>query len=411
MKSLWRKYCRNTQGNFGILFSVVIGVLALGVAVAIEVSQMHGQRAALQDMADSAALSGAYIAKTDVQGREQTVRENIKFHQAYVPDLGLSTNAVVNFDDDNEEVSVTIPRSYESFFSGLIGKKNIKVSATTTVSYRSEAVDPVSIAFALDVSGSMGDFTNTGAVKLAVLKQSTKLLFDELEEASEKPELLQTSLRTGMTAYNTSVVATENFHWGWSHLESSVDALIANGGTNSTPALQGAYDQLKYDRSFRTSNDPKFQMSKLREYVIFMTDGDNNQPVWDTDSQAICETMRADGIEVYSIAFTAPEKGQLLLLDCASWNSGVEPTDKSEYEDNPNDNEDDNYDIEIDANGKKKKKCKAASLTANGRAKGRCKKEEEKSDFFFDAENAEAFKSAFARIGKEIAQNTIRITG
>jgi Flp pilus assembly protein TadG len=398
MKRLWLNYCRNTQGNFAIMFSVAVGMIILGVAVAIEVSRMHGQRAALQDMADSAALSGAYIAKTDINGREATVRENIKFHQAFVADEGLATNAVVTFDDETEQVTVTIPRTFPSFFSGIIGQDDLEVVASTTVSYKSEAIDPVTIAFALDVSGSMRENTELGARKIDVLKQSTKLLFDELEGASERPDLLSQAVRTGMTSYNTDVASTQPIQWGWQHLESSVDALNAEGGTNSTPALQSAYDQLVYDRPSRES-DPKFQMNKLREYVIFMTDGDNNEVIADEDSAKLCKKMREEGVEIYSIGFTAPEKGQLLLLDCASWNSGDEPEDMSEYEDDDvgnSENDDDKTDPCDQGNGKKK---------------GRCKKQDDKSKYYFDAEDAEAFKNAFATIGKEIAQNTIRITG
>lgn len=409
MLSMWNLYCRDERGNFGIMFSVIVGMLILGAAVVIETSRMYGQKAVMQDMADTAALSGAYIAKTDIQGRDEAVRQNIKFHQDYVPDQGLATNATVDFDDVNEQVTVTIPRSFPSFFSGILGREDIVVAASTTVSYKSEAVDPVSIAFALDVSGSMGDSTNSGAVKIDVLKQSTKLLFDELEEASERPELLQDSVRTGMTAYNTEVVSTEDMRWGWQHLENSVDALIANGGTNSTPALSNAYDQITYDRTVRKSLDPKFELDKLREYVVFMTDGYNqgsNEDLWNEESKALCETMRADGIEIYSIAFAAPEKGQILLLDCASWNSGQAPEEEYDDDDddengnNGNGNGNDNVD-----------KCLNNGANETGKALGLCKKKEDKSKYFFDAEDAAAFKEAFESIGKEIAQNTIRITG
>jgi len=121
----------------------------------------------------------------------------------------LAEKAVVDFDDEAKilEVAVEIPRSLNSFFGGIIGSDTLSVSAKSVVSYRNES-DPLSLAFALDVSGSMGYKTDTGAVKLDVLKQSTKLLFKELEEASDQPELLDQAIRTGMSAYNTNVVNT-----------------------------------------------------------------------------------------------------------------------------------------------------------------------------------------------------------
>lgn len=392
MKNICKQYKRDENGNFAIIFAICIGILVLAIAVVIETSRMYGARTALQDMADSAALSGAYIAKTDIAGRDKTVRESIKFHQAYVPDMGLANNATVKFDDVNEEVSVTVPRTFSSFFGGILGQDKIVVSAKSIVSYRSEALDPVSIAFALDVSGSMGANTNIGAIKIDVLKQSTKLLFNELEAGAARPDLLVDAIRTGMSAYNTDVVSTQMMGWGWTHLENAVDNLVAAGGTNSTPALENAYDQLKFDRAFRASDDSKFQQHKLREYVVFMTDGDNNQPVWDDESAAMCRVMRGEGIEIYSIAFTAPEKGQLLLLDCASYDSGVEP--------------------DAAAAAAQNDKCMNNGSQGKGKALGHCKdKWDEKSKYYFDADDAAAFKDAFASIGKEIAQNTIRVVG
>ena len=83
-----------------------------------------------------------------------------------------------------------------------------------------------------------------------------------------------------------------------------------------------------------------------------MTDGDNNRPEWDVSSQQVCDRMKADNIEVFTVAFAAPSKGRALLEYCAS---------------------------------------------------------EDKDDYFFDASNAAAFKEAFREIGKEIVERSVRI--
>jgi len=412
METLWKRYKENEDGNFAIMFSVFMGILFLGVAVVIESARMYSNYGTLQDMADSAALSGAYIANTDPAGREDSVRESIRVHQAYIPDLGLATNAVVEFNDETEEVSVVIPRTFRSFFGGILGTKNLMVSSKSIVSYKSEAVDPLSIVFALDVSGSMREKTDIGAVKIDVLKQSVTLLFEELEESTPRPDLLDDALRTGMSAYNTEIVSEQPISKGWKHLRGSVDNLVAAGGTNSTPALQSAYDQLTYDRTVRTSQNPKFDVNDLREYVVFMTDGVNNQPIWNEESTQLCETMRAEGIQIYSIAFAAPELGQLLLIDCASWNTGAPPEDLEEDEAlDALDVTDASYDVDS--------KCLNNGAKGKGKALGHCKdkkdkkekKRASKSNYYFDADDAEAFKNAFVLIGQEIAQNTIRVKG
>jgi len=289
------------------MFAIAGGLLIFGIAVVIEVNRMHGTRTILQDMSDSAALSGAYIARTDIDGREEAVRDNIRFHQEFIPDLALAENAVINFDDTVEqvEVSITIPRTFSSFFGGILGRDEFTVSASSIATYRTEDIDPISIVFALDVSGSMGDNAGSGGPKIEVLKQSVSLLFDELEEAAPSVTILEQALRTGMSAYNSDLVVTGDMGWGSNHLLSSIGSLVAQGGTNSTPALQNSYTQLKNDRSVRSADE------KLHEYVIFMTDGDNNEIIYDEESAALCREMRADNIEIYSIAFAAPENGQL----------------------------------------------------------------------------------------------------
>lgn len=367
-----------------------------GIAAVIEVNRMHATHRILQDMSDSAALSGAYVARSDIAGREDVVRENIRFHQAYIPDLNLADNAIVNFDDTNEQVdvSVMIPRSYASFFGGILGQDDILVTAKSVVTYKTDNIDPISIVFALDVSGSMGNNAGSGGPKIEVLKQSVSLLFEQLENAAPSVTILEQSLRTGMSAYNTDLVAIGNMGWGSNHLSSSVNSLIAQGGTNSTPALQNAYDQLKNDRNIRDTNEV------LHEYVIFMTDGDNNEIIADQQSANLCGQMRADNIEIYSVAFAAPEKGQLLLLDCASWNNGGPPNNSG-----PGNN----------GNGNNTDKCMNNGANGNGQALGHCKKKKDelldgKSDYYFDADDADAFKSAFAEIGKEIAKSDLRIS-
>jgi len=40
MKHVLKSYCRDTKGNFAIMFSVVVGLLVFAVAVAIETTRM-----------------------------------------------------------------------------------------------------------------------------------------------------------------------------------------------------------------------------------------------------------------------------------------------------------------------------------------------------------------------------------
>jgi hypothetical protein len=49
-----------------------------------------------------------------------------------------------------------------------------------------------------------------------------------------------------------------------------------------------------------------------------MTDGDNNANSYDTATKKTCDSAKAASIEIYTVAFMAPTKGQALLRNCAT---------------------------------------------------------------------------------------------
>jgi len=92
----------------------------------------------------------------------------------------------------------------------------------------------------------------------------------------------------------------------------------AVGGTNSTPSVQFAIDQLIAEEQAAT--DPKWSGN-----LIFMTDGDNNptdidgNPTnADANTTALCDAAKARGYTIYTVAFAAPKNGKDLLEACAS---------------------------------------------------------------------------------------------
>jgi len=376
-------YARDTRGNIAILFGVTLTVILFAIATAIDFARMTSVSAKLNDLTDGAALAGAFVADSHPDTRRQNVLNSLTENGYYSSSEYGAVEPEIIFDDQNREVRVRIEAPLGLLFSGVLGGDK-PIFSESVASYLTEEITPVSISFALDVSGSMGDDTPEGEAKIQVLKDATRTLFSAMESSVRNPAELREILRTGMTAYNTEVVATEAMDWGWDSLETSVDDLFADGGTNSTPALEASLNQLV---------DDFHKPAGLRQFIIFMTDGNNNEVDangnsvnWDADSYAVCLDAQAQGIEIYSVAFSAPEKGQALLFDCASPN-----------ENNPNGNGN-----EVDENGEP---CNAGAGVGHGY--GRCKKI--KSEHYFDAEDAEAFEAAFRRIGEEIAKIDLRI--
>lgn len=347
-----RNFLKDTSGQFSILFAVGASVLMMGSVVAVDMTNLHKTQSRINDIADAAALAGAAASEMNNAKRKKVVKEAI---QANMPDDMMSLIAgepKIRFDDRNKEVTVTFDINSKPFLAGITGKNKIAVQTRSVASYAQSTVSPISIAFALDVSGSMSWQTSDGQVKIQALKDSVNAMFTEIEGQVDDPHQLSRSMRTGMSTYNTALQSKSHMNDGWRHVGAAVNRLSAGGGTNSTPSLEYAYNQIKQDRRYRELNDPAYSPTSTKEFVIFMTDGDNNRPEWDDSSRIVCDRMKNDGVQVFTVAFAAPMKGRVLLENCAS-------ADKDEH--------------------------------------------------FFDASDAEAFKEAFREIGQEIVARSVRI--
>ena len=352
MRNIVNRYKRDESGSFSILLGFTLLVLILMVGAAIEISRLSSAKGKLQNIADTAALAGAIAADQRAEDREEQVRSIIEqnFNSANIK----MNDPEISFDDEAQIISVSLSGEIPSVLSNFLGKDRLTTKAESESLYAPDSIAPITIVFALDVSGSMNGTTPDGDIKIETLKESIEILFESLEAGSKNKAMLQLQLRTGMSAYNTELVADHPMDFGWTDLSDAVDNLVAEGGTNSVPALQNAYDQLLQDREIRAAQGQN--VDELVELVVFMTDGDNNQPEWDDESIEICEAMKEDKVEIYTIAFAD------------------------------------------DSNGK-------------GHCDGKKKKdiEKKKSEYYFDADDAKSFKKAFDAIGESVATVYIRI--
>ncbi len=88
-------------------------------------------------------------------------------------------------------------------------------------------------------------------------------------------------------------------------------ALVATGGTASGSAFKTAYQKvtaLTEDSAQAARNG-----QVPTKYIVFMTDGENNYANDDTVTKQWCDTAKASKVQIYSVAFMAPDRGQKLL--------------------------------------------------------------------------------------------------
>lgn len=405
-----KKYCRDESGQFAIMFSVCSTALLMMIMMAVDIAKIASTKRKVAAVTDAAALAGAQAF--DSPERALIVKKYLEANGYQMFPGKFIGEPVIQFDDTTGEVFVSVGTEVELPFARMLGQSFQEVDYKSVVAYPN-SIDPLTIAFVLDVSGSMGWNTSDGQIKLDVLKVATKQLFAEIDSNVRNKTSIEKYLRTGMSAFSDVLAAEQAMSWGFLDVEGAVDGLIAGGTTNSAVALENAYKQIKDDRAFRQSVDPTFNLATLDEFVIFMTDGENTAggapEILDEDSYETCLTMRDDGVEVYAVAFTAPTKGQLLLIDCASWDN--EEADK-----------------ESKRNQNRGKRCGGDNARAeNGRnnarnnnggfndvaeaALNKCRTDvvKEKKEHFFDAEDAQSFKEIFRLIGQKINEASIRI--
>jgi len=397
-----KKYGRDESGQFAIMFSVCSTALLMLTMMAVDIGKIVSSKQKVAAITDAAALAGAQ--SFDSPDRMMIVQEYLQANGDQMLPASISGNPDIQFDDKTGEVFVKIGTRVDLPFAKILGKSNQEVSYSSIAQYPN-SIDPLTVAFVLDVSGSMGWQTKDGQIKLNVLKVAVKDLFAEIDSNVQNKTSIDKYMRTGMSAFSDVLAAEQAMSWGFLDVEGSVDGLVAGGTTNSAVALDNAYKQILDDRAYRKSVDTTFNLATLDEFVIFMTDGENTAngipEILDEDSYETCLAMRDDGIEVYAVAFTAPAKGQLLLIDCASW-------------DNPE------SDKESRRNGNRGRRCgndNGAAGRANARnnnggfnenaeaALNKCRLEVH----FFDAEDAQSFKEIFRLIGQKINEASIRI--
>lgn len=364
---------RDRGGNFGMMTALVFPVMLAAGGVAIDLTTMVMKKAELQDAADAAALaaasalandgksisdakvialsflkmqmSGATEVEDTKPGTEGTNGENGEGEGVKEYDFDAST--VVDITEtallgNGKSFKVNVSTSYEmkfNPFTRLLGQTKTTMNAASSAESATESKNALSMFLVLDKSGSMAWITNEkdAAVKscinwtesnwgntktkatspcyvskMAALKLAVASLFTQFKAADPT----NTFVRTGSIAYDSYSYTPSALTWGFTSSLDYVNKLKAEGGTASGTAMDTAYKALKESSEDKAHRDKNGQVPT--KYIVFMTDGDNNSTWDDTSTKTTCTAAKKDGMEVYTVAFMAPTRGQNLLKECAS---------------------------------------------------------------------------------------------
>lgn len=151
-------------------------------------------------------------------------------------------------------------------------------------------------------------------IKIDALKKALSELFAQFNSADPT----KAYVRTGLSAYAYGVRGDTNMEWGTGSASAYTSSMYASGGTASTNSVKWAFNQLKNSNVTEVTKHADKNGQVPDRFILFMTDGDNNNSNDDTSTKSYCDQAKTDGIAIFSVAFAAPTGGQELLSYCAS---------------------------------------------------------------------------------------------
>ncbi|WP_348649857.1 vWA domain-containing protein [Sinorhizobium sp. BG8] len=325
-------------------------------------------KANLQDATDAAALAAA--AAMTKQGFTAEAAKLLAMN--FLKTQMGSTNSVDGEDeakgdggsdiDSNSSVTVTetalegggksykveVSAKYDFIFNPLtqlFGQESTTLNAESTAESGTESKNALSMYFVLDRSGSMAEDTSTKTTYTCYDKkgnaktctgyltkmESLKLATADLLTQMKTADPTETYVRTAAISYNSAAQTPTAFAWGTSGVLSYVNALTASGNTDSSTPFKTAYQTLATTAEDTAHKNKANNGQVPTKYIVFMTDGDNTSyngsssgsagTSADTETKKWCDKARTDKMEVYTIAFMAPTRGQTLLKYCATTTS------------------------------------------------------------------------------------------
>lgn len=313
-----------------------MALIILGSGVAVDMTRMHKTRMSLQDIADGAALAAVSTSGGDKVKAEAIASQFVTDHVASL-DYNVtltSTSATYNSDVIDVRLNADVSLTYGAF----IGSSVKPVGAGSRAIYdrpQIEEFPEVSVAFVLDISGSM-ETNFSGRSRLDTLQKSVKDLFLKIQtENSEDPDLTQ-KLRTGVYAYSRGISDRHSHPIanGWSHTIDRVEDMTTQSVTIPPQAMEAALQDLR-DEPLNAEGEER------QKVLVYMTDGqiteqyrirrrqrslyhDYRGSPFTTTRQnytertiAVCGLARDEGMTVIAVGMNAPSVGVSVLIRCS----------------------------------------------------------------------------------------------
>lgn len=323
------KLIKDKSGNFALITALLMPVLITGAGLAIDVVNQNGLKTRLQSVSDSVSLViatritngdltadqaedfGKQLLNAQMSGdynRFTNLKVEPQINVAKVVDNGVTTYNIQVSSSATQDVSAL------SRASAYLGKKTTSVSISSHATAGNEDVQGAfSMAFVVDVSGSMGWKMSNGERRIDALKRAADALFVQFDEADKEAKYV----RTGVSTYASNIVKKSELQWGTSAASSLIKSSWASGGTASTKAFKWAYKAVRPSNKTETNAHKGKNGQEPSRFILLMTDGSNNNSSDDRKTKKLCDKARDESIVVYAVALDAPKEGKELMEYCA----------------------------------------------------------------------------------------------
>ncbi len=364
-----RAFASDHGGAVAIIFALTVIPVFLIVGLALDGARGYSTKLKVSAVLDAAALA---TAKT-MRDKDLDDAEVLDLAQKYVTahmsqDLVkriTSSPVSAKVDRTTNTVKLDLKAYVQNNFGGIINIPQFEVASSATAAF---GVKEVELGMMLDVSGSMADFGKINDLKVAVRTLLDVMIPDSGGSAKVRIGIAPFSNAVNAGSYASSVRSSGISHTCVSErkgtnaftdaapvgvdklghaprscpgstvlaitdrksdLISASDSLSPGGSTAGHLGAAWAWYLVspQWNGSVWTgSNQPKpYGNNSVIKSVILMTDGMFNTQYelaanGNSAAQAIavCNSMKANGILVYTVGFQAPSDALAILRNCAS---------------------------------------------------------------------------------------------
>lgn len=375
---------RSRAGNVAIIFSLAIVPIVGGVGAAVDYSMANANRTSMQKALDATALA---LAKLMPLSQAQLDQKGWEFFSASLGPLKVSMpqSGLVITTPTIGKIVLVANGQYTPQISGFMGIQTFPVSVNTEVQWGMKKLE-LALALdntgSMDDNNKMTELKKAAKNLLSTLQVSVLTPGDV--KVSIIPFHKEVRVDTSVYSYSGSWLKWDDWDddnqtcsgWGWSQtctaknhnqwngcimdrdqpndasdnaptgnankfpakqcsyslttmlpltsdwtaLNNKIDSMNPDGNTNVSIGLAWAWHSLTPGEPFTQA---AVANSDLNKYIILMTDGENTQNRWTSNSSSIdartaatCTAIKATGIQIYTIRVINGDAD--LLRNCAS---------------------------------------------------------------------------------------------